>query len=328
MTALTERYVDVVLAHVPEDQREEIGAEIHAMIADMVEARQSGAADPADAAITSGAAEREVLEQLGDPAALAREYARTPQHLIGPDWYPVYMWALRWILPLVGVAALLVNGIVYSATEARPQLGGLIGTALGQTVGALLIAFATLTILLAVVERTSGAEDRSARGRLPGMRPWTVEQLGDRAASGSSVRADALVSLVLIALLAAVPVIPTSFLYVGHLNGGEPFVNPGLAAGWFLGYWGLLALLAATEVWKAVRARLTPGPAFAGITVDVLIAAFLTVALLTQRVLHPALGDEGLLDGALGTVLAVAAVWAIFACDLVSTLRALRESRR
>ncbi|GAA2098702.1 MULTISPECIES: HAAS signaling domain-containing protein [Brevibacterium] len=319
MSTLTTAYTDAVAARVPEAGREEIAREVAAMIEEMVEARLEQAGPDHDEP-EHAAVEREVLEELGDPARLAREYARTPQHLIGPDWYPVFLWCVRWILPLAGVCALVANGVVYAATEPEPHLGGLIGATLGEAIGAVLTAFAAVTLLLAVVERTTAPE--AAPGN---RRKWTVEMLQGRAPSGSTVRADATVSLVLLALLAALPFVPTTFLYVGHLNNGETFVNPELGAGWLAGYWALLALLAVTEAWKAVQARLTPANAFTGIAVDAVLTAFLTVALLTQPVLHPALDGDGLFDTQL---LTLAGVWVIFAWDLIATLRALRSQRR
>src|SRR5699024_6568366 len=97
-------------------------------------------------------------------------------------------------------------------------------------------------------DRRRGAVARRARG--------TIGRLEDVAPSGSTVRADAIVALVFIVLLASVPLLPTSVFYVGHLNDGEPFVNPELGAVWFIGYWALLAAITAGVVWRLRRGRL------------------------------------------------------------------------
>src|SRR5699024_9681623 len=101
MSALTETYVDNVIGHLPENSRADIAAEIRATINDMVEDRLGEFDHPAEE--QSAAAERQVLEELGDPIRLSREYTNSPQHLIGPAFYPLYIWSLRWVLPTVAV---------------------------------------------------------------------------------------------------------------------------------------------------------------------------------------------------------------------------------
>jgi hypothetical protein len=107
MSALTEIYVDNVTRHLPEDARPDIAAEITATIDDMVDARLGEDADPTPD--RTAAIEREVLEELGDPAVLSREYSNSPQHLIGPNSYSLFVWALRWVLPIVGLLAVLTQ---------------------------------------------------------------------------------------------------------------------------------------------------------------------------------------------------------------------------
>ena len=50
--------------------------------------------------------------------------------------------------------------------------------------------------------------------------------------------------------MALVPFLPTSFFYVGHLNDGGGFLNPGLWDGWIPAYLGFLLLLALIESWR------------------------------------------------------------------------------
>lgn len=365
MRTLTDRYVHAVVRRVPEAMRPEVTADVTAMIADMREAREDETtADEAEAASTDEVstveAEVAVLEELGDPVVLAREYSDSPQHLIGPRYFPVYTWMLRWVLPVALIAALVANGLAYTLSTADAHLGGLLGTAIGKSIPAVFIAFAAVTILFAMVERAtpmgtqasagtsagatgaegaegaavaddsdaSGTEDSavgSAGGRLrasAARRPrWTVASLEDVPPGGTSVRADAVVALVFIGLLALVPIIPTTVLYVGHLNGGETFINPDLGAFWLIGYWVLLAVMAAGTVWKIRRARLSTGPVAVDMIADLAMAVFLTVAFLTQDVLHPAIEPASSLPVALW---AIPLIWAITIWDQVSTVRAYR----
>src|SRR5699024_10468740 len=87
-TPLTETYVDNVIGHLPEKSRADIGAEITATISDMVEARLGEG--PHRSPERTATIEREVLEELGDPAALSREHVNSPQHVIGPKPYPPF----------------------------------------------------------------------------------------------------------------------------------------------------------------------------------------------------------------------------------------------
>lgn len=321
MSALTDIYVDNVIGHLPENSRGDIAAEIKATIDDMVEARLGGLDHPAED--QTAAAEREVLEELGDPARLSREYTNSPQHLIGPKSYPLFLWAMRWILPFVAVAAVLSNTIAFIATHDPVQIGSLIGQLVGNTVVALLVAFAALTILIALGDRglSGGAAEKINESRTQ----WSVDQLHATDVRAKQIRAEAGLNLVFIVILALVPFIPTSLFYVGHLNSGEPFINPDLGTGWLLGYWGFLVLMAIVEAVKFVRVSASPALLFSGAIIDVAIAVFLTVALLTQDVLHPDLTSAS--GAEVQQIITVIAIWVIVVWDQISTWRAHRASR-
>lgn len=112
MTTLTQRYVAVAVAGVPEPARDDVVAELQATIADAVDALRAGG-------LTGEEAERQALIDLGDPAELAEQYGGRPRHLIGSDYYPAYSQLLRTLLlvvtPIVGVATLLAQGATGSS---------------------------------------------------------------------------------------------------------------------------------------------------------------------------------------------------------------------
>ncbi|GAA4283728.1 permease prefix domain 1-containing protein [Brevibacterium daeguense] len=324
MSALTDKYVDAVVQHLPEPSRNEIAEEISAIISDMVEGRLNDQhrADPE----VIRSVERQTLEELGDPAALARRYADHPQHLIGPNLYPVYVRLLQWFLPIVGVIAFAINALVYSLTAPVVAIGDLLGASIGNTVVALLSWFASITILLAAVERIVPQEHLA---RFPGSRTraWSVDQLDESVSPGASVRSESVLSIVFLVLFASVPLLPTTLFYVGHLNDGSTFVNPDLWPGWILGFWALIAVLIAVEVWKLIVGRLTRSLVVTSVVVDVLAAVLLTVAVLTQQVIHPdlaAASGPGGAGGALEWVL-VAAIWFVTVWDQIATIRAYRS---
>ena len=323
MSALTEIYVDNVTRHLPEDSRPDIAAEITATIDDMVEARlgEDAAASPDRTA----AIEREVLEELGDPVALSREYSNSPQHLIGPNSYPRYIWALRWVLPIVGLLAVLTNVVTTIAVSPEVQIGEIIGKTAGNTVIALLTAFAAITIIIGLGDRgTDGGAAEAMQKRQPGT--WTVDDLDRRDSHGKQIRAEAGLGLVFIVVLATIPFIPTPLLYVGHLNEGGTFINPDLGVGWLVGYWAFLALMAVVEIIKFTTASAKPTVALIGGIIDVAMAVFLTIALLTQPVLHPELTNTANAD--IQQIITVIAIWIIVIWDQVSTWRIYRRNRR
>ncbi|WP_166972982.1 HAAS signaling domain-containing protein [Brevibacterium atlanticum] len=320
MSALTDIYVDNVTRHLPEDTRPDIAAEITATIDDMVDDRLGEDPDPTPD--RTAIVEREVLEELGDPVALSREYSNSPQHLIGPSSYPLYIWALRWVLPVVGLLAVLTNVVTTITLSPEVQIGEIIGKTTGNTVIALLTAFAAITIIIGLGDRgMDGGAAEAMRRRQPGT--WTVDDLDRRDSHDKQIRAEAGLGLVFIVALAIIPFLPTSLFYVGHLNNGETFINPDLGIGWLLGYWAFLALFAAVEIIKFTTASAKPTVVLIGGIVDVAMAVFLTIALLTQPVLHPELTSTP--DADIQQMITVIAVWIIVIWDQVSTWRTYRR---
>lgn len=315
-TTLTRRYIDQVVAHVPEGQREDISRELDALTSDMLEERLDGGA-------LEDSAEREVLEELGDPARLAARYRGAPNYLIGPDIFPLYARLLRWALVLVPLIALLANIIVYSATVPDGRLGGMIGQAVGGAVVALLIAFGAVTGIFAVFERVAPSRERGRAGR-SAERTWSVEDLDLEVTYARDARSEAISGLVFLGIAALLPWVPTTFLYVGHLNGGGSFVNQALWDFWLPAFYLLLLLAAARAVWAIVQSRVTRWQLVFRAALDVVTAAFLTALVLTQDVLDPAI-DSGILQTSSGAdwvdVLYVAVIWLVALWDLSVVLR-------
>ncbi|OLT24718.1 hypothetical protein BJF79_13270 [Actinomadura sp. CNU-125] len=140
--ALTESYVQEVVRRVPADQRDDIANELHATIADAVDAREES---------DRAAAERAVLTEMGDPIRLAARYADRPLTLIGPELYPTYVRVLTVLLgiALPAVTATIMVLDVLDGTGIGAAIGTGVGTVL--TVGAQMVAW--LTLVFASVER-------------------------------------------------------------------------------------------------------------------------------------------------------------------------------
>ncbi|NUL47264.1 hypothetical protein F7P69_18970 [Cellulosimicrobium funkei] len=311
MTTLTRRYIDQVVAHVPEGQREDISRELAALISDMQEERMASG-------ISGPAAERDALEELGDPARLAARYRDAPNYLIGPELYPVYVRVLQWLVPMVLLITVIANIVVYSATEPEAHVGAMIGRIVGPVISALFWLLGSVTLFFWVFERVAPPRDKASVAR-DGARRWSVDDLETEVAHAREARSEAIGGLVMLVLLALVPVIPTTFFYVGHLNDGGPFVNQDLWSFWLPAYYVLLALEAMLSIWTIIRGRTTRLRLAARAALDVVAGVFLTMLVLTQQVIDPAI-NSGILQtsGAADwvDVLYLAVIWGVVVWDL------------
>lgn len=162
--SLTERYLSEVLRHIPERQRSDVERELRSSIGDAVD-------DRVGAGEERSAAERTVLENLGDPARLAASMSGRPMYLIGPELFPhwrrLITLLLSIVVPIVGIAL----GVVEIAS------GGTVGEAIVRGAGAALnvavhLAF-WVTLVFAVGERV----DAGKQAVLDASGKWSVDQL-------------------------------------------------------------------------------------------------------------------------------------------------------
>ena len=167
MTQLTERYLAAAMRGIPEGQRTDVERELRSSIADALEDRVSAGEDRA-------AAEKAVLEGLGDPVRLAAGISGRPLYLIGPDLFIEYRQLLVLLLSIV----MPIVGIVQVAVA----IGGgddLIGALLAGIGGAWTVGlhiFFWVTITFAAVERVDAMRD--ARDEITGAAGrWTVDRL-------------------------------------------------------------------------------------------------------------------------------------------------------
>lgn len=149
-TTLAERYVSAVVRSAPVADRDEIGAELRASIADELDGRLAAGEE-------RGAAEYAVIAALGDPIAYAASLAGRPLVLIGPRYYAAWWRLLRLLLVTVVPAAALITAGV------RAIGGGDIGAVFGAMVGAVItsavhVGFWT-TLVFVILERTGSTGD-------------------------------------------------------------------------------------------------------------------------------------------------------------------------
>jgi len=193
----TDRYVAATLRSLPERQRQDIEAELRALIADAIDDRR-------EAGVDADSAERQVLTELGAPARLAASYSDRSLHLIGPEFYIDYLRVLTVLLstlvPLWFVIVALVS--FADGSPADVAFGGALYSALET---AMSIAFFT-TLVFAIIERVSAVRTKRTATWDPSSLP-EVRDKRDRFSAligGVIFLAVIVVSLVLIQTVGAV----------------------------------------------------------------------------------------------------------------------------
>jgi hypothetical protein len=93
---LINRYAHEVGQYLPHRLRADVEAELRSLLTDSVEERARAEGVPADDALAGT-----VLREFGTPKDVAARYAPEPQYLIGPRLYPVYVVAVKVMLPVL-----------------------------------------------------------------------------------------------------------------------------------------------------------------------------------------------------------------------------------
>jgi hypothetical protein len=145
MNTLTQRYVHAAVAGLPESQRDDVAQELHTSLADAIDDLMTGG-------LSREAAERQALDDLGDPAVLAERFGGRPRHLIGPAYFGQYSQLLRTlvlvVVPIVAVASLLAQALAgASPLDALFSVVGIVFQLVVQ------LAF-WVTLVFAVLERS------------------------------------------------------------------------------------------------------------------------------------------------------------------------------
>lgn len=282
MTSLTERYLAVVLRGIPEPKRKDVEGELRSSIDDAVEDRVAAGEDPT-------AAEKAVLEGLGNPARLAAEYAGRPLHLIGPELFLVYRHVLgrlaAIVLPIALVvltAVQLLSGTGYVAALVE----GIVGT---LTIGVQLAFW--VTVVFAFVERAEATRD--ARTEIVGAAGrWTVDMLPEPTAD--RVTATDTIGEVISTLITIGGLFFLRNLSTVKDAGGEvvPLFDPALTTFWFPVFIGVLASIAMLQVLVFVVGRWTIPLAIGFTILEVTFAVPVIVLALSGTLINPAFAAE------------------------------------
>ncbi|BCJ57304.1 HAAS signaling domain-containing protein [Micromonospora endophytica] len=310
MTTLTDRYLAATLRSVPAGRREEIATELRASIADMIDGRTADGLD-------ASAAEREVLNELGDPAQLAASYADRRLQLIGPAYYLVWQRLLIVLVSIIPAIVGLVVGVVQATTT--DNAGGAIGAGISTAFNvAVQIAF-WVTAVFAVLERL---------GTSLNLPRWSVDQLPESPAERDTTLVNVCASIVMLVLLIAV--LPWQhFQTVVGDDVRLPIIDPALWRSWLP---VLIAVLLATiglEIAKYRAGRWTWRLVAVNLVLNLAFAVPMIWLLLTDRLFNPDFVAHfaWLRDGGVDTLTAVSAL-AITTTTIWDVLDSARKAHR
>ncbi|WP_068399406.1 permease prefix domain 1-containing protein [Kribbia dieselivorans] len=311
-TTLTDRYVWTVTRHLPADTGPDVARELRGTIDETVEGRIAAGQDPQTA-------ERETLQDLGDPDVLAREYGGQPGYLISPALYPEYVRLLKLLLVIVLPLALVGVLLARVTTGDQTWIDLVIEALLTVLSVGVHIAFWT-TLTFAIIDRTRPESQRDRP-----LTRWNPDQLPTesptrRVGLGATIGEVAL-SLALAALVA------WQFGGVGERS--AQILNPDLELGWQLAIVGLFGLDAVIAIAAWVMGRWTPALAAVTVAANVGAVILLLWLLAEGRLLadlaavNDRLGwavDQSAVTAVIGGAVVIVAVW--------ESIEALIKARR
>ena len=163
----TDRYVAATLRSLPQRQRQDIEAELRALIADAIDDRR-------EAGVDADSAEHEVLTELGAPARLAASYSDRSLHLIGPEFYLDYVRLLTVLLSTLVPLWFVIFALVTFAdgSTAAVAFGGALYSAVETAIS---IAFIT-TLVFVIMERVSAVRTKRADAWDPSSLPEVLDK--------------------------------------------------------------------------------------------------------------------------------------------------------
>jgi len=141
---LTDRYLRAVSFLLPTGQRDDIAAELRDVLMTRAEEKQAELGRP-----ITREEEADLLRAFGHPLVVATRYGGG-QYLIGPEIYPLYIFALK-ILLAITVASAVIAGVVKAVIDPGPP-GPAIAVAHGVLWNGAMSDIGVLTIIGAVLQ--------------------------------------------------------------------------------------------------------------------------------------------------------------------------------
>jgi hypothetical protein len=290
MTTMVDRYIEVALSRIPGGSRNDVEREMRGMIDELVDGRIEQGEEP-DIAI------EHVLNELGNPRDLAREYGDGRRYLVGPDQYDSYVDLLKAmltrVLPFVTVIVFMVQLLGSDESDIVPAVLDAVGESVWMTLNAAVHIVFWVTVVFVVLDRTGA----SAPGD---QRRWTVADLPAPRTRRQIPVADALTGLAFTLLIGIFLVI----VYRGGVDlftrdgegilsaGSVPFFNPDIPQSMA---WLVLVLLAADTVVECLKLNVgnwTRGITGATVLLAVVWAVVAMVIIGRWGLVNPGIGSE------------------------------------
>lgn len=291
MSSLIDRYIDVATRHLPGRSSADAARDIRVMIDELVDARVTAGEEP-DIAATA------VLNELGDPARVARSFEDRPRYLIGPTYYAHYMWLVRtllsWVPGVVFVVLMAVNILTDDQTLVQSFVDGILDAGGTAFLVAVQIVF-WVTLVYAILEwsNPSGTE-------LETEGEWSVADLPDEAPRRQVSAADA-------AWGVGVMIFTGTLLVLQHVRGVKafirgdeitdalegrivPFFNPSIPTWMVVAVFALIAFTAISEIARFAIGNWTLPATVAEVVSSLLWIALPAIVIQRWGVVNPEIG--------------------------------------
>jgi hypothetical protein len=326
--SLMDRYIAEVGRHLPEKDRADIEAEIRSMLEDVLEERSKQTGQPADEKMIT-----EVLEELGDPRALAAKYTPSKRYLIGPGWYDIYLKTLQRVLYTVLPIFAAVTFILALTREPLDFINA-IGEAIGGAFNVGLQIWFWMTIVFVFMERSEAIPNESLSTTA---HKWTVAQLPELPRKRQISVGESLMNIGTILFMMTAVILPALLNWLQGEGGPVPFLHPNLWDFWLPLFLVIMALTLVHEMFQLKIGNWTPALTITNVILGLISIIYTTALVLTQEIINPAFLatlDNGTEVAKLQEVatwsinISAAIIVGIYIWDIVNSIRLARQLRQ
>ena len=162
---MIEKYIEEVVKHLPESQREEVRKKLNSRILEQLPSEHT------EEDI------KNVLTKLGDPKMVAREYGGLKNYLIGPDVYDTYVYVLKIVFSVLAFAIPFAAIITAMQNLAKASAIEIVINIITQTITmglqGVLNAFGWVTAFFVILERVGISPKQMAVNK------WSTDNLSN-----------------------------------------------------------------------------------------------------------------------------------------------------
>lgn len=296
---LIERYVYAVTRALPESQREDVAKELRSDIEDMIEHEKGSKKERVI----------KVLESLGRPETLAQKYKDSPQYLLGPKWYGLYLAVLKKVAFIVVPIVFIVQLVLASLESSNLNVFGVILEAFLAVPSVLLHVLFWITAVFVFLERADIPNKEAGL-------EWTIDELPELPIERHAKLSDTIANLTFYVGLIVVVILTATKLGIHDAGGVHiQFFNPTL---WMFWLPAILLLLAGLAIKEAVilKRGLSRSVVIAGIVLNTGLTAAILGLYLNNMLINPTfashtqavLGDHASFNMIVGISMAVFAI--------------------